>query len=265
MMSVYLQAQGLAAPGLPNWAEARPVLRGECAYRPEELPRYKPQRLPPNERRRATRLVRTAFRVCEELAEATPADLSQCAAVFASGGGDYTIIDQICRVLRSGERHVSPTQFHNSVHNSAAGYWSIATGSRAASTSISGFDDTFAAGLLEAATFCAVEGETTLLAAYDIQPPEPLWHKRPLGADFGLAWLLTPEPDAHSIAQLTLSHPPGGGTATACEDAGLETLRLANPAARSLPLLTHLARGTAGQVHLSAPDRRGLRVEISPC
>src|SRR5690606_40428753 len=84
---------------------------------------------------------------CEDLLRDNPVSIRRCAAVFASSGGDYPIIDQICKALCEPERLVSPTQFHNSVHNSAAGYWSIATGSRAPSTSISAFDDTFAAGL----------------------------------------------------------------------------------------------------------------------
>lgn len=265
MISVYLQALGAAGPGLGGWPQTRAVLRGEAPYRAEELERYKPQRLPANERRRATLLVRTAFRVCEELAENADLDLAQCAAVFASAGGDYTIIDQICRVLRGGERQVSPTQFHNSVHNSAAGYWSIATGSRAASTSISGRDHSFSAGLLEAATFCALEAQNTLLAAYDIRPPEPLLGKRPVGADFGAAFLLTPDAGPHSLAKLTLSIPAQSRAASGCSDPALEALRTANPAARCLPLLELLARGQNGTLHFAVPDQRGLQLEVTPC
>ena len=43
---------------------------------------------------------------------------------------------------------ISPTQFHNSVHNAAAGYWHIAAGSAAPSLSVGGHDGAFAAGLL---------------------------------------------------------------------------------------------------------------------
>ncbi len=271
MSEVYLQALGVAGPGLENWPATAAVLRGEQPYQAAEMERYKPQRLPPNERRRATQLVRTAFRVCEELADASNADLTRCAAVFASSGGDYTIMDQICRVLRGGERQVSPTQFHNSVHNSAAGYWSIATGSRAASTSISARDDSFVAGLLEAASFCTLEQQPTLLAAYDIRPPEPLLSKRPVGADFGVALLLTPSPEDGCLAKLTVDIATGidarATPPSRCADPALEQLRTANPAARCLPLLELLARQASGALHFAAPNRQGLQVTVEgiPC
>ena len=75
-------------------------------------------------------------------------------SVFASSGGDYPIIDAICMGLSPRQRYF-PTQFHNSVHNAVAGYWSIATGAQSASSSISAFQDTFAAGIFEAAVLAA--------------------------------------------------------------------------------------------------------------
>jgi len=55
------------------------------------------------------------------------------------------------------------------VHNAAAGYWTIATGCRAASSALTAFDASFAAGLLEAATQCAADERPVLLVAFDVQ------------------------------------------------------------------------------------------------
>lgn len=263
-MKVFIDAIGLAAPGLPSWQESLPVLRGEQPYQASELERYKPEQLPPNERRRATDLVRMAFRVCEDLLRTQPVDIRQCAAVFASSGGDYPIIDQICKALCEPERLVSPTQFHNSVHNSAAGYWSIATGSRAPSTSISAYDDSFCAGLLEAASLCAIERLPTILAVYDIKPPEPLQSKRSITRDFGVAFLLSPAATAHSLAQLTLEARHRADSSLAQLPA-LEDMRLSNPAARSLPLLELLARQQPGRILLSANNNPAVAIEVKPC
>jgi hypothetical protein len=52
---------------------------------------------------------------------------------------------------------LSPTRFHHSVHNAASGYWAMASHSMAASTALSAFQNSFAAGLLEAATQCAAD------------------------------------------------------------------------------------------------------------
>jgi hypothetical protein len=263
-MKVFVEAIGLAAPGLNSWQESLSVLRGEQVYTAHELERYKPEQLPANERRRATDLVRMAFRVCEDLLQQRPIDIRQCAAVFASSGGDYPIIDQICKALCEPERLVSPTQFHNSVHNSAAGYWSIATGSRAPSTSISAFDDSFGAGLLEAANLCVIEQLPTILAVYDIKPPEPLQSKRPISQDFGVALLLSPTESADSLAQLTLAITESAES-TWAQLAPLEAMRLCNPAARSLPLLEFIARQQSGRMSLAANNNPALTIEVKPC
>lgn len=261
MLDCYLNAIGLAAPGLPGWSASSAVLRGQSAYDPVPLEKYKPELLPANERRRATELVRMAFRVCEELMAASAIPMAECASVFASSGGDYPIIDQICRSLCEPERLVSPTQFHNSVHNSAAGYWSIATGSRQPSTSLSAYDDSFAVGLLEAMCLCQQEQLPTLLAVYDIQPPAPLNNKRPIPVEFGVALLLTPNANEHSRARLQLQ-PTNSVTVSTAAQPALEPLRRANPAARSLPLLELLARGDSGSVAFACANQLSLELQV---
>lgn len=264
MIEIYLDAIGLAAPGLPGWEDSQPVLRGQQPWQPQPLARYKPQRLPRNEARRATELVRLAFRVCEDLAEQTDNDLSQCASVFSSSGGDYPVVDHICRAVNESGRPVSPTQFHNSVHNAAAGYWSIATGCQAPSTSLAAYDDSFAAGLLEAAIQCSEDRQTTLLASYDVCPPEPLQAKRPITEPFGCALLLSPEASAESRASLRLTAIPPADNSLP-RQADLAVLWHANPAARSLPLLELLACGQAGSFTLSTEHGPALLIEVTPC
>lgn len=264
MAQVYLNAVGLAAPGLPNWQASQAVLASAASYEPIPLEKYKPTQLPPNEARRATELVRLAFRVCEDLIQHTKTPASQCASVFSSSGGDYPIIDSICRSLCEPERQVSPTQFHNSVHNSAAGYWSIATGSRFASNSISAYDDSFSAGLLEAMLLCEAEQVPVLLAVYDVKPPYPLSEKRHIPVEFGVSLLLSPVATEESIAQLVLSV-LGSEQPSTPASAMLESLRLANPAARSLPLLELLAKQQFGALVFSNRNGNSSVLEVNPC
>ncbi len=265
MIRVHVNAVGLAAPGLEGWAEGRKVLTGEEPYVPQPLDRYKPRLLPPNERRRATELVRVVFRACEDAIDGSNLDPSSLAGVFASSGGDYPIVDQICRALRQPQRAVSPTQFHNSVHNAAAGYWSIATGSRAPSTSLAGYDGSFSAGLLEAAAQVSLEGWPTLLAVYDIPPPPPLLAKRPILNPFAIALILTAEPDDTSVGALTLLPNANSDSESRIADTTLDAVRLANPAARSLPLLQALARNSSQQLQFTTSTGGILAVEFTPC
>ena len=257
--SIYVQAIGLAAPGLPNWAEARATLRGESAYAATELPPYQPQLLPANERRRAGAAVRLAFRAAEDAMRSgafAPRDL---ATVFASSDADTPVIHRICSALAEPARMVSPTDFHNSVHNAAAGYWSIATACAKPSTSLSAWDWSFAAGLLEAYA-CAADGAEVLLVAYDIPPPEPLLERRPITSAFATALVLSVRAAPGCIARIAMSI--GDGSADTIADSGLEALRVGNPAARALPLLQALAREAAGEVLLPTVSDRVLRVRL---
>jgi hypothetical protein len=151
MMRIFVEGVGLLAPGLPGWQESRAVLAGQAPYLQREVAIPANNMLPPAERRRIGVPVKLALAVGQEAFAQAACDVADIATVFASSSGDGDNIHHICNVLASTERAVSPTRFHNSVHNAAAGYWSIATGCRESSTSLSCYDDSFAAGLLETA------------------------------------------------------------------------------------------------------------------
>lgn len=248
MSTLYVEAVGIAGPGLAGWTAAAPVLAGQAPYVPAELAPYSPELLPPNERRRATATVRLAFRCAEDALRGSSLPAADLATVFASADGDMDVVHRINQGLAQPARLVSPTDFHNSVHNAAAGYWSIAVGSRQPSTSLAADDASFAAGLVEAAALAAGDALNVLLAAYDIRAPQPLAAKRPTPEAFGTALVLTPAATPNSLAALALV--PSEAAQTSLADAGLEALRRGNAAARALPLLRLLARREAGVVVL---------------
>ncbi|GAC1627720.1 MAG: hypothetical protein NVS9B10_16930 [Nevskia sp.] len=261
-MDVFVDAVGLAAAGLPDWASAVPVLLGRAPYVAAELPPYAPQLLPPNERRRATASIRQAFRAAEDALADGAAQADRLAAVFASSDADLAIIQRISLALTEPARAVSPTDFHNSVHNAAAGYWSIATGSRLPSTTICAYDASFAAGLLEAASFVAIDGLDTLLVCYDVPGPALLQAQRPFDCAASTALRLRAQAGPRTLARLRLSVGPAAETVFA--DAALEALRLGNPALRALPLLRLLAAPAteaAASVVLALPGAIALRLE----
>jgi hypothetical protein len=258
--SAYVSAVGLAGPGLASWADALPVLRGEQTYMPTELAIYQPNLLPPNERRRASPAVRMAFRVAEEATRDRAANT--LATIFVSADGDLQIAHRICAALATPERFISPTDFHNSVHNAAAGYWSIATTAQGPSSAISGWDMGFAVGLLEALGMVRVEGHDTLLVAYDLPAPEPLWTKRPLTAPFGVALLLSNDAHVGSLGRIDLQI--ATGAETSLDDGALEQLRRSNPAARALPLLCALAARARRELCFSWTSDKVVRIAVTP-
>jgi hypothetical protein len=253
-MQVFVEGIGLIGPGLRGWSDAQLILSGAEPYQSQPVVPPPVELLPPAERRRAGLTIRLAIAAgTEALAQAdrSPADM---AMVFAASGGDGETIHAILSVLATQQREVSPTRFHNSVHNAPSGYWAVATGSRAPSTSLSAHDASFAAGLLEAATQAIVHDRAVTLIAYDVPYPEPLHAARPIGSSFGAALVLTPTPTERMLARLTVAMAEAALPTTTMRNPDLERLRLGNPAARSLPLLAAIARGGAGAVHLDGID-----------
>jgi hypothetical protein len=116
----------------------------------------------------------------------------------------------------------------------------------ASSTSLCAFDATFAAGLLDAAVQALSSGQPCLLIAFDTAYPQPLQALRPIPYAMGVGLLLNPQRTA--AARATLAITLSQDAATVMPDPALEALRLRIPAARSLPLLQHLARGSHGTV-----------------
>ena len=263
MKPLYIEAVGCCAPGLDGWALAQPVLRGEGVYAREDIPPRPPQRLPANERRRASLAVRLAFCVAEDALSATDHAAESLATVFASSDGDTHIVHRICMALSEPPRVVSPTDFHNSVHNAAAGYWSIAAAARLPSMSLSACHSSFAAGLLEAAALAQVEALACLLVAFDVRPPEPLLARWRITESMAFALVLAPQPSAGSMATLKISAIPCEPE-TVMRDQAVEALRQSNPAARALPLLALLARRQPGTVRLKGAGEHSLRLDVEP-
>ena len=265
MMRAFVEGVGLVGPGLRGWAQCRSVLAGNEPYHPAPTAVAASELLPAAERRRTGMPVKLALAAGLEAFAGAARDAAGVATVFASSGGDCDNVHLVCEALAAPERQVSPTRFHNSVHNAAAGYWSIATRSRAASTSLCCYDASVAAGLLDAASQIAVEGDPVALVVYDHPYPEPLNAVRPVSASFGAALVLAPRATARAIAALDIVFVPQKAEAARMDDPGLEALRAGVAAARVLPLLAALARGSRETVILEYVAGTHLRVAVTPC
>ncbi len=259
-LSAYVRGIGLLGPGFDDWASGAPILAGLAPYLPRATVLPAPTALPPAERRRTGAVVRLALAIGFEAVSRAGAIAAELPSVFSSSGGDGYNCHEICATLATNDRQISPTRFHNSVHNAASGYWSIAAGATPAASVLCAFDASFGAGLLEALTQVSVDRTPVLLATYDAGYPEPLRTTRPIPDAFGVAMVLAPTADS-PVAQIraTLS----GASADTLPDPQLETLRTAIPAARSLPLLRKLAREEPGRVVIDYLDTQRIAIEVS--
>lgn len=264
-MELAIRGIGLLAPGLLGWEGSRSVLAGMRPYVPAPVPQPEATILPPNERRRSSDAVRWAVEVAHEAMGRSGLDQRAVPAVFTSSGGEISVFDQLSRLLATQDRLVSPTLFHQSVHNAASGYWGIATAGQESSTALSCYDDSFIAGLVEAAALVETEGRPVLLVAYDLPVPAPLHEARPITTGFAVALVLSPLAEA-SIATVTLTLKEASeGEPTSLADQVLEQLRKHNPAARSLPLLCTIAAAMRQTVVFDWLGDQRIEVTVRPC
>lgn len=262
-LTAWIDGIGLVGPGLPDWPAARAVLAGATPFASAPTAVPAPQSLPPAERRRAGLAVKVAIAVAQEAIGAAQRDARTLATVFASSGADGDNCHAICEALASDDRQISPTRFHNSVHNAPAGYWGIAAQAMAPAAVICAYDASFGAGLLESLTQVAIDGCDSVLIAYDAPYPEPLHAKRPLPGAMGVALTLAAQPGAQSLAKIEVSL--SDAVANTLADPALETLRRTLPVARGLPLLQAIARDEAARVVLNYLAPLQLAVRVTPC
>ena len=260
MLECSLQAIGLSGPGLSDWDSARALLRGDLDWVPTAVEWPRPALLPANERRRVTPLTRLVLGTVQQVLGSAVIDPMETPSVFATAGGELEIAQKICRILLIPDRPISPVMFSNSVHNATAGYFSIASGSRRASTSIAAGNGTAAAGLLEAALIARSEQRPTLLMVYDAAPAEPLASCAGMIAHiFAVALLIGPAADSGRSLSLSID-------STATEEnrlpEALHQLATRNPAAALLPLLSLAAGDAAGSIALPQQAGAKLRVEL---
>ena len=256
LLAATVEGIGFWSRGLPSWDAARAHAAGVDP--PAGAPaRPAPQLLAPNERRRAPETVAAALEVGLAACRAAGRDPGTLPSVFASMHGELAINDYMCTTLAQQPEALSPTRFHNSVHNAAAGYWTIGTGAMHPATALSAGRHSFAQGLLEALAQLAAGSEAVLLVAGDGEATGPL------------AQVARSEGVLAAVLVLAAAPRPGRpklrvdwGTGTPTAGGGpLSRHAAGNAMAPMLPLLDALARGRDA-VMLAAGPGRVLQVAI---
>ena len=266
-LTVFVEGIGLLGPGLSDWTHGRACLDASVAHENVRCILPLPMALPAAERRRAGAVVKVSLAVAQEAVSASGLTARALPSVFSSSNGDAVNCHEICTALASDDRLISPTRFHNSVHNAASGYWSISSGAMASSSVLCARDASFAAGLLEAMTQVVVEDRPVLLVAYDTDYPEPMRSARPVPDSFGVALVLAPQCSKYSKACWSLD--PAAcftdAVASVLDNPSLEQLRTSIPAARCLPLLQSLALLSTGGIVLAYLQGIQLAIGVAHC
>lgn len=190
MTSINFNVLGVGAwgNGFHNWHDLTVLLNGQDSiYKntvdqdsidqdliKETTKAPKSEVIPANERRRAPLAVKLAVETSSQAVQMAELDAKDLPCVFVSGLGDTQLTDYMCKVLAGENKALSPTKFHNSVHNAAAGYWTISTGCMQSANSVAGFEESVSLTLMEALIQAKSTNSAMLLTFYDAPSSEIL-------------------------------------------------------------------------------------------
>ena len=243
--SFAVDAVAFWSPTLPGWSHARAAFRDEEAPLATPVKRPAPDLLAAAERRRAPDTVALALEVAAAAVRASGRDAQSLPSVFASTHGDLAVSDYMCATLASSPTLISPTKFHNSVHNAAAGYWTMATGCHEASTALSAFDASFGAGLLEAASQCQADARPILLIAVDVEAAGALASVTDSIGLLACALVLSPRASERTVASFDWSLVSTATRAAPIRSPAARSLA-GNAMSGALPLLEAIATARPG-------------------
>jgi len=241
-----LFAAGALAPGVASITDLLAMRRAGGSAEAANLELPSPQALPPNERRRASQVVRLTLACAEQALQASPFKADQLRMVFASDEGTGEVCQQMLQSLAT-TREVSPLVFHNSVHNAPSGYFSIGHQNRQSALSVSLGRESFASGLLCAISEAQSSGQPVLFLSYDVPMPQPMRSLLRVEQPSATAWIVAAagtvrEHDPLASFELSLHAPHEAEPAAA---AWLPATWADNPSAQGFVALAMLADGPA--------------------
>ncbi len=264
-----VKTAGFASPLAPD-LDAFSVLLGGGHI--QAAPNWNPTLacLTAREARRLSPHTRLALSVAEQVAPALPEDAGW---VFASSSGEGETLQVILEAISRPDLLIQPLRFQNSVHNAAAGQWTIAARRQGPATSIAAYDETVGVGLLKALMQVALEQRAVGLIMFDGPLPPPLHEKRPVDCAMALAMALAPASTAASGDLAVIEgrlvdevpeplEPPDNASAGCFAETG-------NPIAAAVPLLSAIigagsAAATAHVIRLGVGGSRALHVSVEP-
>lgn len=173
-LRAYLRGVGLWTPAHASfqaWVAAG--MPAELGLGPEQGPGSRPiaALLHPRLRRRTSVLTRATVTALEAATAQGGVALDSVRLVLVSSFGEIETTVELLAQLGQPQGPVSPTKFHNSVHNTATGYMSIASGNHREATALAGGPHNLEIGALELLAGLALDGgDAVLLIAEELVP-----------------------------------------------------------------------------------------------
>jgi len=206
--------------------------------------------LPSMLRRRTSMGTKLAFAAAERACSRANMMPSELPVIFTSSLGEIGVTDKLCRAIAHQQLPVSPTQFHNSVHNTASGYWSIAVGNKHPAMAMGGYHNGFALALLEAWSQLQTMEKKLLLVCYEDIPPELMLPDHQWVGCASAFVLSAEQPVGKKVAQINMPY----CDAEMCSYQGYSDQ---SPALAAIPLLKAVEKNISGIVQISPAEEDG--------
>lgn len=268
-----LRGLGLWTPGFADPAAwSRRAVPGDRSPAGGEVPEGgdptvtapRAELLPAMMRRRTSLLTRMAAEVAAQAFASAGIDRGEATVIYGSVYGEIRTTIDLLAALLDPAAPLSPTKFHNSVHNTAGGYVSIATQNRRGNAALTAGAATLAMGLIECAGLIAAGEGPALLVIAEETLPEPLAAGRswaPLAAAFALDAIAADAGRAGSrdMSVRTCRLVQGGGEPAP----GLPPALASNPCALALALVELALRPGPSTLALEPAVAGGWCLEIA--
>ena len=262
-MKLSLLSAGVWLPGATHWSAFEEAMhRGAPTDAPSSQPTA--SALPGRERRRASLPIRLGVEVAAQACDGASLAYDVPTSIFASAMADTDVTDYMCRALAAPPVMLSPTRFHNSVHNAAVGYWSIAAGNHRASSYVGAGEYTVAAALLEAFVTASTEPDPVLLVALDIATHPPFDDVRRIDHSLGVALVVAAAPKQTGVGEVALRRLAGATPDCMPSAPWLVELARDNPSAKSLALLEAVATRAPRRIRLALGANGGIELDYRP-
>ena len=263
MTTLFIDGIALWSPAWPGWDFAGAALASDTPRPAATGARPAGALLAANERRRAPDSVLVALEVAQAALGQAGLELATPASVFTSTHGDLAIVDALCTTLATDPLLLSPTRFHHSVHNAPSGYWAIAAECRRPSSAIAEFGHAFAAGMLEATSQCAADGEPVLLVGVDTEACGALASVNRSRGLLGVALVIGAQAGPRSRWRVNAELVAAPRSAPALRSTAARVLA-DNAMADALPFFEALARGEATRLALPLGPRLAIDLVLEP-
>ncbi len=256
-MKLHIRGVGLWTTGIQSWQQLVDGLSDDFQNPTAQEKSPNPESIPSRERRRAPLSVKLALEVCEQACREADLNAKTLPSFFTSAMGDTHITDYMCTTLRSESKLLSPTRFHNSVHNAPSGYWTISTGDHSNSGYIGGFLASFPIALWEAAIFAEHNNCAVLLTSMDVAHQAPFTDICAAEHDFAMSLVLSPDGPGPVI---NIDCLPGQAEWSRPNNARLRRIAEGNASGRALALLEAAAH--SDQRRLAWQIGRGSQLKV---